>query len=133
VTAGVCAARIVLVGARTRDGELVWAAVNTEKPTATVEPISGTDLVADAGVLRLDNHRVLDSEVLTGIDPERARCVVLGLVAATTAGVIQWCVQAVTAHLRIREQFGKVIGTFQALQHNAAMLLVSSELATAAA
>ena len=40
---------------------------------------------------------------------------------------------AVTAHLRTREQFGKPIGTFQALQHEAAMLLVNSELATAAA
>ena len=38
-----------------------------------------------------------------------------------------------TAHLRTREQFGKPIGTFQALQHEAAMLLVNSELATAAA
>lgn len=133
VTAGVCAARIILVGARAPDGDVVWAVVDSETPTATAEPVSGTDLVADAGILRLDDYRATDSETLTGIDPERARCVVVGLVASTTAGIVQWCVQAVTAHLRIREQFGKVIGTFQALQHNAAMLLVSSELATAAA
>jgi alkylation response protein AidB-like acyl-CoA dehydrogenase len=133
VTAGVCAGRIILVGARTPDGDVVWAVVDSEKPAATAEPVSGTDLVADAGILRLEDYPATDSETLTGIDPERARCVVLGLVASTTAGIVQWCVQAVTAHLRIREQFGKVIGTFQALQHNAAMLLVSSELATAAA
>ncbi|OBB93313.1 acyl-CoA dehydrogenase [Mycobacterium sp. 852002-40037_SCH5390672] len=133
VTAGVCAARMILVGARSDGGEVVWALVDGEKPTATVEPIRGTDLVADAGILRLDDYRVTDSDVLAGIDPQGARCVVLGLVASMSAGIVAWCVQAVTAHLRIREQFGKVIGTFQALQHSAAMLLVSSELATAAA
>lgn len=133
VTAGVCAARVILVGARTHDGENIWALIDREKLTATTEAICGTDLVADTGVLRLDNYRAADADLLSGIDPERARCVVLGLVASMTAGIVQWCVQAVTAHLRIREQFGKVIGTFQALQHNAAMLLVNSELATAAA
>ena len=133
VIAGVCAARTVLVAARAEDGGVVWLLVDTEKRTATAEPVSGTDLVVDAGVLRLDEYRAAGSEVLTGIDPDRARCVTLGLLASATAGVVQWCVEAVTAHLRIREQFGKVIGTFQALQHNAAMLLVSSELATAAA
>jgi alkylation response protein AidB-like acyl-CoA dehydrogenase len=133
VTAGVCAARTVLVAARAEDGGVVWAAVDGENPTATAEPVNGTDLVADAGILRLDDYRAAGSEVLTGIDPERARCVTLSLLASAMAGIVQWCVEAVTAHLRIREQFGKVIGTFQALQHNAAMLLVSSELATAAA
>ncbi|UXA07276.1 acyl-CoA dehydrogenase [Mycobacterium sp. SMC-2] len=133
VTAGVCAARTILVAARTEDDAVVWVVVDTEHPTATTEPINGTDLVSDAGILRLDDYPADGSEVLTGIDPERARCVTLGLLASSTAGIVQWCVEAVTAHLRIREQFGKVIGTFQALQHNAAMLLVSSELATAAA
>ena len=133
VTAGVSAARTILVGARTQDGDVVWVLVDTGKPTATVESISGTDLVTDAGILRLAEYCATDSEVLAGIDPERARCVTLGLVASMMAGIAQWCVEAVTAHLRIREQFGRVIGTFQALQHNAAMLLVNSELATAAA
>ncbi|OBB68523.1 acyl-CoA dehydrogenase [Mycobacterium sp. 852014-50255_SCH5639931] len=133
VTAGVCAARTVLVAARAEDDGVVWVAVDSENPTATAEPVNGTDLVADAGILRLDDYRAAGAQVLTGIDPERAQCVTLGLLASAMAGIVQWCVEAVTAHLRIREQFGKVIGTFQALQHNAAMLLVSSELATAAA
>ncbi|MGA7054943.1 MAG: acyl-CoA dehydrogenase [Mycobacterium sp.] len=133
VTAGVCSARVVLVGVRANDGDYVWVPVNTGTPTATVESVDGTDLVSDAGILRLAEHRVADSDVLTGIDPDRAVCVAVGLVASATSGIAQWCVEAVTAHLSRREQFGKVIGTFQALQHGAAMLLVNSELATAAA
>jgi 3-oxochol-4-en-24-oyl-CoA dehydrogenase len=133
VTAGAGAARVILVGARTEDGEFFWVSVDTGKPTATVESVPGTDLVADVGVLRLAEHRAAESDVLTGIDEDRATALVVGLVASTTAGIAQWCVDAVTAHLRTREQFGKVIGTFQALQHSAAMLLVNSELATAAA
>ncbi|WP_374023594.1 acyl-CoA dehydrogenase family protein [Mycobacterium sp. HNNTM2301] len=133
VTAGVCAATAILVAARAEDDDVVWVVVDTESGTVTTEPMNGTDLVSDAGILRLDAYPAGGTEVLTGIDPDRARCVTMGLLASTTAGIVQWCVEAVTAHLRVREQFGKVIGTFQALQHNAAMLLVSSELATAAA
>lgn len=132
VTAGVCSARVILVAARTDDSELAWVLVDTEKPTATVESVQGTDLVTDVGILRLNDYRP-ESPALTGIDADRAQCVAVGLVASMTAGIAQWCVDAVTAHLRTREQFGKVIGTFQALQHSAAMLLVNSELATAAA
>ena len=129
VIAGARSARVILVCAQTEGGDLVWVLVDAKKPTATVESVPGTDL----GILRLANHCAAESDVLVGIDPDRAQCIVLGLVASAAAGIAQWCVEAVTAHLRIREQFGKVIGTFQALQHNAAMLLVNSELATAAA
>lgn len=131
VTAGACSARVILVCARTDDGDVVWVPVEAGQSTATVESVSGTDLVADVGILRLDDYRA--AETLTGIHPDRAACVVVGLVASTAVGLAQWCVQSATAHLRTREQFGQVIGTFQALQHNAAMLLVNTELATAAA
>ncbi len=131
VTAGVCSARTILAAARTPDDGVVWALIEPETATVTVESVAGTDLVGDVGVLRLTDHPA--SAVLTGIDADRARCVALSLVASMTAGITQWCVEAVTAHLRTREQFGKVIGTFQALQHNAALLLVNSELVTAAA
>ncbi|OBG26640.1 acyl-CoA dehydrogenase [Mycobacterium sp. 852002-51057_SCH5723018] len=133
VTAGVRAARVILVGAHTEGDDVVWVLVDTGRPTATVESVSGTDLVADVAILRLDEYCAAESDTLIGIDAERAACVAVALVASTTAGIVQWCVEAVTSHLRIREQFGKVIGTFQALQHSAAMLLVNSELAAAAA
>ncbi|MCV7103613.1 acyl-CoA dehydrogenase [Mycobacterium palustre] len=133
VTAGARSARVILAPARTPGDDLVWVLVETGRPTATVESVFGTDLVTDVGTLRLDEYRATESEVLVGIDAERAACVAVALVASTTAGIVQWCVEAVTEHLRIREQFGKVIGTFQALQHSAAMLLVNSELAAAAA
>ena len=133
VTAGVCSARLILVAVPAQDGGVVWLPVDTGKSTATVESVHGTDLVSDVGILRLAEHCVADSDMLTGVDPDRAECIAVGLVASTMVGIAQWCVEAATAHLSIREQFGKVIGTFQALQHNAAMLLVNSELATAAA
>src|ERR1700747_1479172 len=47
VTAGACSARIILIGAGTRDGDLVWLSIDTERPTATVESVPGTDLVTD--------------------------------------------------------------------------------------
>jgi 3-oxochol-4-en-24-oyl-CoA dehydrogenase len=55
------------------------------------------------------------------------------MAACAAAGTVRWCLGAATAYLRTREQFGKPIGTFQALQHKAAMLLVNTELAEAAA
>ncbi len=133
VTAGIGAARAILVGVHTQDSGVMWVSVDTGKPTATVESVHGTDLTTDVGILRLADYCVAESDVLTGIDADRAECIAVGLVASTMAGITQWCVEAATAHLRVREQFGKVIGTFQALQHNAAMLLVNSELMTAAA
>jgi len=133
VTAGIGSARAILVGVPTQDSGVTWVPIDTRQPTATVESVHGTDLTTDVGILRLADHCVAEPDVLTGIDADRAECIAMGLVASSMAGIAQWCVEAATAHLRVREQFGKVIGTFQALQHNAAMLLVNSELATAAA
>lgn len=130
-TLGACSARSLIVAARCADGEVRWFVVDTTAATVAVDAQRGTDLTTDVGILRLDGHPVRTQ--LTGIDPHRAESLVVSLVSCAAAGSIRWCVNAVTAHLRTREQFGKVIGTFQALQHRAAMLLVNSELAMAAA
>lgn len=130
--AGICAATTVLVCAATDDGGEVWAVVDTTDSSAVVQAVAGTDLLTDLGRLRLDGYPVAKVDVLTGIDADRAEYLNTALTASMAAGITQWCVEAATAHLRTREQFGKLIGTFQALQHSAAMLLVNSELASAA-
>nr|WP_090338750.1 acyl-CoA dehydrogenase [Mycolicibacterium malmesburyense]CRL66725.1 acyl-CoA dehydrogenase [Mycolicibacterium malmesburyense] len=130
--AGICTATTALLCAATDDGNDVWVAADTAHPSVTVENVAGTDLLTDVGRIRLAGYPVEKADVLTGIDADRAEYVATALTASMAAGITQWCVEAATAHLRTREQFGKLIGTFQALQHSAAMLLVNSELASAA-
>ena len=102
-------------------------------PSLTVEPQQGTDLCTDVGVLNLVDHNVPAGSVLSGISTERARCIVVAFAACAAAGTVRRCVDAATDYIRTREQFGRPVGAFQALQHKAAVLLVNSELAAAAA
>jgi alkylation response protein AidB-like acyl-CoA dehydrogenase len=48
-------------------------------------------------------------------------------------GISRWCLAATVEHLKTRVQFGKPIGSFQALQHRAADLAVLLESAAATA
>lgn len=128
VISAACSARLVLICAGGK-----WLAVDTTRREVATRPASGTDLLTDLGTLALTDYPVAAGDVLAGIDSGRAEWLTVGLAAAVSAGIADWCVEVVTAHLRTREQFGKPIGTFQALQHKAAMLLVNSELAGAAA
>ncbi|BCI50760.1 acyl-CoA dehydrogenase [Mycolicibacterium litorale] len=131
VVLGACAAQRILAAAHTDDGGLLWFVADAG--AVITEPECGTDLTTDVGRVRFEECRVAPDHLLTGVDAETARCTVAALTSCAAAGTIRWCVDAVTEHLRTREQFGKKIGAFQALQHRAAELLISSELATAAA
>lgn len=131
-TPGVCAAQIIVAAARSGE-RTVWFVIDPTRPQCSVDARTGTDRTVDVGVVRLDGYLCTRDSVFDGIDDQHAQSVALALAACTAAGTIGWCVRAVTAHLRTREQFGKPIGTFQALQHQAAMLLVNSELAVSAA
>ena len=64
----------------------------------------------------------------------RATAVVLGrvLAAAEATGGAQACVTMASDYAKVREQFGRVIAMFQAVKHQAADMLVATQLATAA-
>lgn len=131
LTLGMCSAQRVVVPFVDEAGVPRWAVVN---PVAgQIESRQGTDLTTDLGILNLTDYPVSATAVLTGLDTELVTGLTVAFTASAAAGITQWCVDTVTEHLRTREQFGKPIGTFQALQHKAAMLLVNSALATAAA
>ncbi|MCP2179896.1 acyl-CoA dehydrogenase family protein [Prauserella alba] len=55
------------------------------------------------------------------------------LAAAEAAGVAEWCVRTASEYARVREQFGRPIGAFQAVQHLCAEMLCRSESAAALA
>ena len=62
----------------------------------------------------------------------RARALARTLGAAEAVGVMAACTDAAVAYAKERVQFGRTIGTFQAVKHHCADLLVAAELATAA-
>jgi len=133
-TLGICAAQRILVAAHSGEGADRWFVLDTRSGAGlTVEQQRGTDKSTDVGVLHLADHRVPAAAVLTDIPTERARCVVVALAACAAAGAVRRGVEMAVDFIRVREQFGKPVGSFQALQHKAAVLLVNSEMASAAA
>jgi hypothetical protein len=70
------------------------------------------------------------ADVLTGAVPV-ARALARTLGAAEAAGVLTACTDAAVAYAQERVQFGRTIGTFQAVKHHCADMLVAAELATA--
>jgi alkylation response protein AidB-like acyl-CoA dehydrogenase len=55
------------------------------------------------------------------------------LAAAEAAGGARACTEIAVAYAKVREQFGRPIGSFQAVKHHCADMLVATELAAAAA
>ncbi len=95
-----------------------------------------------APVVSLDETRPLADVELTGaagtVAVERLSLApVLGLGAALLAseqvGVAQWCLEATVGYLEERRQFGRPVGSFQALKHRLADLWLEVASARAAA
>jgi alkylation response protein AidB-like acyl-CoA dehydrogenase len=106
----------VLVDA-TADGVTVEAleATDFSRPLARVELTS-----APATVLPLSERRMVD---LTAT-----------VLAAEAAGLARWMLDTATDYAKVREQFGKPIGSFQAVKHMCAeMLLRAQQVAVASA
>jgi alkylation response protein AidB-like acyl-CoA dehydrogenase len=73
---------------------------------------------------------VPETDVLVGA-ARRARALARTLGAAEAAGVMAACTDMAVAYAQERVQFGRTIGTFQAIKHHCADLLVATQLATA--
>ena len=132
---GLVAAQRILLAAHSEDGAR-WFVLHADRACGagfTIEQQQGADLCTDVGVLMLDDCLVAADSELSGISIERARCIVVALTACASAGTARRGAEAATEYIRNREQFGKPVGAFQALQHKAAVLLVNAELAAAAA
>ncbi|WP_109526575.1 MULTISPECIES: acyl-CoA dehydrogenase [Nocardia] len=109
----------------------VLVAVPLSGRGARMRRAAGLDLLRPLGELRLDR---VDGIVLARGDVA-LRAIRRSLVTASTAlsaelvGLAAHCLQGAVAHARQREQFGRVIGSFQAIKHKLADMLAGVELA----
>ena len=123
----------VVAAAHASDDAPLWLVV--DRPTAGIDVAveDGVDLGRDMAVVRFSDVDVTQAVRLSGIDADQAADIVVAMMAAEAAGIIAWCSDAATEFAKSRTQFGKPIGAFQAVQHRAAQLRITSELATASA
>jgi 3-oxochol-4-en-24-oyl-CoA dehydrogenase len=78
---------------------------------------------------------VFDSAPAAVLDVSGQRVVDLNaaVLAAEAAGLARWMLETAADYAKVREQFGKPIGSFQAIKHMCAEMLLRSEQASVAA
>jgi alkylation response protein AidB-like acyl-CoA dehydrogenase len=129
---GATSGQFLLLGAEAPDG-VVWFLAPTDRADALkIEKADGVDPTRDIGRVTLAGFAVADDEVLD-VDDDRLRGLAAVLFAAEAAGVARWCQETGLAYIKVREQFGRTVGSFQAVKHKAARLFAQVELMTAAA
>jgi alkylation response protein AidB-like acyl-CoA dehydrogenase len=135
-------------GTRGEGGRLVWCVVERADLAVAARPsVDATRRLADVGAdaIVLTPDRILGRAGdpgetdgsggpagTGGGDGELVERLAVRLLAAEAVGVAGWCVTTAAEHARVREQFGRPIGQFQAVKHRCADMLTASELARAA-
>ena len=127
------AATRLLLGGRDSDGREAWFVIPTSRvvcPTGT-RPAS-LDLTRRFATLVVD---LAASEVVAvpGLDSTALRRTAVTLAAAEASGIARWCLDTAVEYAGVREQFGRKIGSFQAVKHLCAEMLETAESVTAAA
>ncbi|WP_102141417.1 acyl-CoA dehydrogenase [Mycobacterium hubeiense] len=97
----------------------------------TVTALESLDPTRSVGTVTLRAVAVPAERVLRGA-ARRARTVFRILASAEAAGVAWASLEMAVEYAKVREQFGRTIGTFQAVKHHAANMLVDVEQTTAA-
>lgn len=128
--AGALEADVLLVPVEESDGLAIYAV-----PVAgtTVNAVASLDMsrqLADVGLDAAPGTRVR----VDAADSVRAALRAgAGMLASEQVGVASWCLASTVDYLRERRQFGRPVGSFQALKHRLADLYVGVESGTAVA
>ncbi|HEY4019845.1 MAG TPA: acyl-CoA dehydrogenase, partial [Pseudonocardiaceae bacterium] len=106
-----------------------WLLVDTHSDGVLVEPLEATDFSRPLARV------VLTSAPATPVGPSRERVenLTATVLAAEAAGLTRWSLDTAVAYAKVREQFGKPIGAFQAVKHLCAEMLCRAEQAEVAA
>ena len=96
-----------------------------------VTALTSLDTTRSIGAVALRGVTVGEDRVLRGA-ARRARTVFRIVTSAEAVGVSWASLEMAVEYAKVREQFGRTIGTFQAVKHHAANMLVNAEETTAA-
>ncbi|WP_409430884.1 acyl-CoA dehydrogenase [Mycobacterium sp. SMC-16] len=104
--------------------------VDARATGVTVTPLDGADTTRSIGSVTLDQAAAI---AVIRDAATKAHTAFRILAAAEAVGISWAALEMAVEYAKVREQFGRTIGTFQAVKHHAANMLVAAELTTAAA
>ena len=106
-----------------------WLLVDATADGVTVEPLPATDFSRPLARVALTSApaTVLD------VAADRVTDVAATVLSAEAAGITRWALDTAVAYAKVREQFGKPIGSFQAIKHLCAEMLCRAEQVAVAA
>jgi alkylation response protein AidB-like acyl-CoA dehydrogenase len=107
-----------------------WVVLDADQ--LEIEPVKSVDPLRPLAHVRANAVEVTDDQVLSSLSRELARALMSTLLAAECVGVGRWATDTAAEYAKIREQFGRPIGQFQAIKHNCANMIAETERATAA-
>ncbi|MCV7228249.1 acyl-CoA dehydrogenase [Mycolicibacterium komossense] len=100
-----------------------------------IEPVTSIDPLRPVAHVRVNAVEVgadMADRVLSNLSRDDARALMSTLLSAEAIGVARWATDTAAAYAKIREQFGRPIGQFQAVKHKCAQMIAVTERATAA-
>jgi 3-oxochol-4-en-24-oyl-CoA dehydrogenase len=97
-----------------------------------IEPVKSLDPLRPIADVRANAVEVGDDTVLTSLAMTTAHALMCTLLSAEAIGVARWATDTASQYAKIREQFGRPIGQFQAIKHKCAEMIADTERATAA-
>jgi len=106
-----------------------WLLVDAGADGVTVEPLKATDFSRPLARVTFDSA---PADVLA-VPAQRGADLASTVLAAEAAGLARWTLETATDYAKVREQFGKPIGSFQAIKHMCAEMLLRSKQAAVAA
>ncbi|MBF6337709.1 acyl-CoA dehydrogenase [Nocardia abscessus] len=108
-----------------------WCLVPPDADGLRVETLAPLDPSTPLARVHCADLRVPTERVF--VAPHAAEDLLVALVAAELAGLAGWCLETAVEYAKVREQFGRKIGSFQAVKHICAWMLCRTELIRAVA
>jgi alkylation response protein AidB-like acyl-CoA dehydrogenase len=107
-----------------------WVVLRAEQ--LEIEPVKSIDPLRPIAHVRANAVEVGDDAMLSNLKTTTAHALMSTLLSAEAIGVARWATDTASEYAKIREQFGRPIGQFQAVKHKCAEMIADTERATAA-
>jgi 3-oxochol-4-en-24-oyl-CoA dehydrogenase len=112
------------------DGGEEWVVLDADQ--VEIEPVASVDPLRPIAHVRANAIEVADDVALSNLSVVTAKALISTLLSAEAVGVARWATDTASDYAKIREQFGRPIGQFQAVKHKCAEMIADTERATAA-